>query len=46
MVAAKEWGRMASLQGNNIVSVPLDEAVERIKHLDEKIYQVAKVFFG
>jgi 6-phosphofructokinase 1 len=26
MCAAHEWGRMAALQGNRVVSVPLDEA--------------------
>jgi 6-phosphofructokinase 1 len=46
MVVAGEWGRMASLSGSRIVSVPLDEAVEKIKYLDEDIYQVAKIFFG
>jgi phosphofructokinase-like protein len=46
MVAACEWGSMASMRGNHIVSVPLDEAVEKIKLLDEEIYKVAEVFFG
>ncbi len=46
MVVAREWGRMASLRGNTLTSVPLDEAIHNIKRLDEEIYQVAEVFFG
>ena len=46
MVLEKEWGRMASLRGNKIVSVPLDEAVNNLKQLDEEIYRVAEVFFA
>ena len=41
-----EWGRMAALQGNRIVSVPLEEAVGELKRLDEEIYRIAEVFFG
>jgi 6-phosphofructokinase 1 len=46
MILAKEWGQMASLRGNKVVSVPLDDAVRKIKRLDEEIYHVAEVFFG
>jgi 6-phosphofructokinase 1 len=46
MVLAKEWGQMAALRGNKVVSVPLDDAVRKIKRLDDEIYQVAEVFFG
>ena len=46
MVEAGEWGRMAALQGNYVVSIPLEEAVSSIKYLDEEIYRVAEVFFG
>ncbi|HEV2764190.1 MAG TPA: ATP-dependent 6-phosphofructokinase [Pyrinomonadaceae bacterium] len=46
MVAAREWGRMASLRGTSMLSVPLDEAVDGHKQLDEEIYKVAEVFFG
>ena len=46
MVIAAEWGRMAALRGNKILSVPLEEAVGGIKRLDEEIYSVAEVFFG
>ena len=46
MVAAGEWGHMASLRGTHLLSVPLDEAVEKTKLLDEEIYKVAEIFFG
>jgi ATP-dependent phosphofructokinase / diphosphate-dependent phosphofructokinase len=46
MVRAGEFGRMASLRGTKMVSVPIEEAVESIKTLDDDLYEVAKVFFG
>ena len=46
MAAAQQWGQMTALQGNQITSVPLAEAVSGIKRLDEEIYRVAEVFFG
>jgi ATP-dependent phosphofructokinase / diphosphate-dependent phosphofructokinase len=46
MVLAEEWGRMAALCGVRVVSVPLEEAVQDIKRLDEEIYHVAEIFFG
>jgi len=46
MVRAGEFGRMASLRGSTVGSVPLEEAVGGIKRLDEEIYRVAEVFFG
>jgi ATP-dependent phosphofructokinase / diphosphate-dependent phosphofructokinase len=46
MVLEKQWGHMAALRGNKVVAVPLDEAVRKIKRLDDEIYHVAEVFFG
>lgn len=46
MVVAREWGQMAALRGTHVISVPLDEAVQHLKRLDEEIYRVAEVFFG
>jgi len=46
MVLKGEWGHMAALRGNKIMSVPLAEAVSGIKPLDEDIYRVAEIFFG
>jgi phosphofructokinase-like protein len=46
MVMEKRWGQMVALRGSNIACVPLDDAVRKIKPLDEEIYHVAEVFFG
>jgi len=46
MIRAGEFGRMAALRGNKIVSASLDEAVGELKRLDEEIYRIAEVFFG
>lgn len=46
MVRAEQWGQMAALRGNKIVTVALTEAVGDLKRLDEEIYGVAEVFFG
>jgi len=40
------YGMMVALQGNEIVRVPLDDAVGKLKTLDPAIYEVAEVFFG
>ncbi|MCA1635895.1 MAG: 6-phosphofructokinase [Acidobacteria bacterium] len=45
LVLAGDWGRMVALRGNKVISIPLDEAVQKIKYLDEEIYRVAEVFF-
>ncbi|MBA2272882.1 MAG: 6-phosphofructokinase [Actinobacteria bacterium] len=41
-----DFGKMVALQGNNIVRVPLREAVGTLKTLDPALYEVAEVFFG
>jgi 6-phosphofructokinase 1 len=46
MVMEKRWGQMVALRGNKIACIPLDDAVRKIKPLDEEIYHVAEVFFG
>jgi ATP-dependent phosphofructokinase / diphosphate-dependent phosphofructokinase len=46
MVAKGEWGKMAALRGNAIVSVPLQEATARLKTVDDPFFSVAEVFFG
>jgi len=46
LVLARDYGKMASLQGNKIVSVPLEEAVSKLKTVDMDLYETAKVFFG
>lgn len=40
------FGRMAALQGNRIVDVPLSMAVGTLKTVDQELFDVARVFFG
>ncbi|MGE5280604.1 MAG: 6-phosphofructokinase [Deltaproteobacteria bacterium] len=46
LAEAKEFGKMVSLQGTAIKAVPLEEAVAKLKTLDNELYETAKVFFG
>ncbi|MBN2097507.1 MAG: 6-phosphofructokinase [Candidatus Omnitrophica bacterium] len=46
LVIAKKFGQMASLQGDKIVSVPLQKAVGSLKMVPPELYEMAKVFFG
>ncbi|HID96059.1 MAG TPA: 6-phosphofructokinase [Candidatus Latescibacteria bacterium] len=46
MIRDGEFGRMASIRGDQVVSVSLEEAVGRLKTVDEGRYELAKLFFG
>ena len=46
LVIAGDFGKMASLKGNDIVSVPLEDAVGTLKTVDMNLYEIAKLFFG
>ena len=46
MVEAGEFGQMAALQGDDIVSVPLTVAVSQLKLVPQALYDQAQVFFG
>ncbi|MBI4971879.1 MAG: 6-phosphofructokinase [Candidatus Omnitrophica bacterium] len=46
LIKAKKFGRMASLQGNKIIDVPLEDAVGVLKTVPKDYYDMAKVFFG
>ena len=46
LVKNGQFGRMASLKGNEIVDVALEEATAKLKTLDMKIYDIAKIFFS
>jgi 6-phosphofructokinase 1 len=46
MVARGEFGKMASLRGNDIVSVDLSAATKELKRVPEEFFKVAQVFFG
>jgi ATP-dependent phosphofructokinase / diphosphate-dependent phosphofructokinase len=44
LIAEKKFGRMVSLQGNEIVDVPLKDATGVIKLVPKKMYDIVKVF--
>jgi len=46
MAANGEWGQMAALRGNRILSCPLAEATRELKTVDKEFLEVARVFFG
>ncbi len=46
MVHRGEFGKMAALKGNRIVSVDLIEATKGIRTVDKELFDIAKVFFG
>lgn len=46
LVLAGDFGKMVALQGNQIVAVPIADAVKRLKTLDMGLYEIARVFFG
>ena len=46
MVHEGKFGRMAALQGNKIIDIPLSDAVGTLKTVDMELFEVAKVFFG
>jgi len=45
MAYEKKFGRMAALQGNEIVDIPITEAIGKLKTVDKDLYEVAQVFF-
>jgi 6-phosphofructokinase 1 len=45
LVIDKKFGQMAALRGNDVVAVPLSEAVSSTKRLDLRYYEEAKEFF-
>jgi 6-phosphofructokinase 1 len=46
MVHQGEFGKMASLQGQKMASVPLSAAIGTNRKIDPELYEVASVFFG
>jgi len=46
LVDQGQWGKMAAIQGTDIVAVSLEEAVGKLKTVDMKLYEVASTFFG
>jgi ATP-dependent phosphofructokinase / diphosphate-dependent phosphofructokinase len=46
LVERGAFGRMAALQGDSIVDIPLEEAIREIKTVPSEWYEVARAFFG
>ncbi len=46
LVHAGDFGKMVSLQGNEVVAIPLADAVNQLKVVDQELYDLATVFFG
>lgn len=46
LVLEGKFGQMASLQGDKIVSVPLERAVGTLKTVPKEFYDIATTFFG
>ena len=46
LVQQGNWGQMAALHGDNVVSVPLTEATAELKLVPQEWYDMAKTFFG
>ena len=40
------FGYMASLSGTEIVEMPIEKAVGKLKTVDMRLYELAKIFFG
>ena len=45
LIHEEKYGYMAGLQGNEVIGVPLEEAVSKLKVVDRKWWELAKVFF-
>ncbi len=46
LIKNEDFGKMVALQGNQIVPVPLGEALSTPKTVNMDLYEIAKVFFG
>ena len=46
LVHAGEFGKMVALQGNRIISIPLESAVNLLKKVDDDFYELAMTVIG
>jgi 6-phosphofructokinase 1 len=42
----EQWGPMAAHNGDDVVAVPLKDAVAELKTVPPEFYEAAKIFFG
>jgi len=45
LITQGKFGYMAALKGSEVISVPLEEAVNKLKVVDKKWWELAQVFF-
>jgi len=45
LIVKEKFGYMATLKGNKVIGVPLEKAVNKLKTVDEKWWELAQVFF-
>ena len=46
LVEQRSFGRMAALQGDSVVDIPLEDATRELKTVPAEWYDVARAFFG
>jgi 6-phosphofructokinase 1 len=46
LVLEGRFGQMVSLQGNQVVAVPIEQGTGALKTVDMDLYKIAKIFFG
>ena len=46
LVEEGKFGQMVSLHGNEIIDVPIEDAVKELKTVDMNLYKIAEIFFG
>lgn len=42
----KEYGKMVALRSENIITIPIEDAVLQNKKVDMELYEIAEIFFG
>ena len=46
LVQKQDWGKMVALQGNEIVTIPLEKGIGELKMVNDELFDIAKIFFG
>ncbi len=46
LVDEGKFGRVVALKGNEIIDIPVEEVLGKLKTVDDKIYNIAATFFG
>ena len=41
-----KFGRVVALKGNEIIDIPIEEVLGKLKTVDDDIYNIAATFFG